>query len=149
MTGKWQAAKHLLQTYVTALPRIVYRSSLSLIVDPSGSQKFLHQALSAQDLEADDPVLGSVTIPDLLRGEAEPKILGPYHLHRSSDTRILLELVALAYFMQVLRPRMVFEIGTFVGRTTRLLTLNSPSDCQTVTLDLPKDQVTQILASTS
>jgi hypothetical protein len=64
--GKLGAARHLLQTYVTALSSIVYRSSLPLIVDPRESQKFLHQVLSAQDLEADDPVLGSVAIADLL-----------------------------------------------------------------------------------
>lgn len=137
----WQTIKHFLQTYVTALPRILYRSTFSLVLEPRGSQKFLHQVLSAHDLETDDPVLRSAWITDLLPGEAEPKIIGPYHLHRSSDTRELLELVALAYLMQILRPRMIFEIGTFAGRTTRLLALNSPGDCQIFTLDLPPDQV--------
>lgn len=135
------AAEHLFQTYVTALPRIVYRSSLSLFVDPRGSQKFLHQVLSAQDLEADDHFLGSAWITDLLPGEAQPKISGSYHIYQSGATGILLELVALAYLMQVLRPRIIFEIGTFVGRTTRQLALNSPPDTQIFTLDLPRDQV--------
>ena len=102
---KWEAARHLFRTYVTALPRLAYRSSLSLLLDPRGAQKFLHQVLSAQDLEATIPVLGSVAIADLLPGEADPQIRGSYHLQRSSDTRILLELVTLAYLMQVLRPR--------------------------------------------
>ena len=117
-------------------------SSLSLLIDPRGAQKFLHQVLGAQDLEANDPVLGSVEITELIPGEADPQIRGPYHLHRSSDTRILLELVTLAYLMQVLRPRRIFEIGTFAGRTTRLLALNSPQDAQIFTLDLPRDRVT-------
>ncbi len=139
---KWEAARHLFQTLVTALPRLAYRSSLSLLIDPRGAQKFLHQVLGAQDLEANDPVLGSVEITELIPGEADPQIRGPYHLHRSSDTRILLELVTLAYLMQVLRPRRIFEIGTFAGRTTRLLALNSPPDAQIFTLDLPRDRVT-------
>ncbi len=141
LTGKWQAAKHLFQTYVTALPRIMFRSTFSLLLDPKGAQKFLHQVLSAQDLEADDPFLGSAWITDLLPGDAEPKFAGPYHLHRSSDTRILLELVALAYLMQILQSRVIFEIGTFLGRTTRLLALNSPPDCRIFTLDLPRERV--------
>ncbi|MFA4902757.1 MAG: class I SAM-dependent methyltransferase [Desulfobaccales bacterium] len=142
LESKMATLKHLLYTWMTALPRIAYRSTLSLTLDPRGAQKFLHQVLSAQDLEADDPFLGSAWITDLLPGAAEPKIMGPYHLHRSSDTRIFLELVALAYLMQVLRPRVVFEIGTFVGRTTRLLALNCPHDSQIFTLDLPRDQAT-------
>jgi SAM-dependent methyltransferase len=139
--GKLGAAKHLFQTYITALPRIVYRSSLSLFVDPRGSQKFLHQVLSAQDLEADDHFLGSAWITDLLPGEAQPKISGSYHIYQTTATGIFLELVALAYLMQVLRPRIIFEIGTFVGRTTRLLALNSPHNTQIFTLDLSVDQV--------
>ena len=89
VTGKLEAVRYLFQTYVTALPRLAYRSSLSLLLDPKGAQKFYHQVLGAQDLEADDPVLGSIEITDLIPGEAEPQIRGPYHLRRTSDTRIL------------------------------------------------------------
>lgn len=142
MAAKWEAARYLLQTFVTVLPRLAYRSSLSLLLDPQGAQKFYHQVLGAQDLEADDPVLGSIDVTELIPGEAEPQMRGPYHLRRTSDTRIFLELVALAYLMQVLRPRRIFELGTFIGRTTRLLALNSPPEAQILTLDLPRDRVT-------
>lgn len=93
--------------------------------------------LNAQDLESDDPVLGSADITDLLMGdEVDVHIIGPFYSRRSSDTRLLLELASLAYLMKVLKPRIVFEIGTFIGRTTRLLAVNSPSTCRVLTLDL-------------
>ena len=93
LAGKWEAAMHLFRTYVTALPRLAYRSTFSLVLDPRGAQKFLHQVLSAQDLEEDCPVLGSAAIADLLPGEADPQIRGSHHVQQSSDTRILLELI--------------------------------------------------------
>jgi len=69
--------------------------------------------------------------------EGDIQIVGPYYARRSSDTRLLLELACLGYLAQNLRPQLVFEIGTFVGRTTRLLAVNSPPNCQIVTLALP------------
>jgi len=146
---KVNAFRYLLETWVTAMPRILYHSTLALLFDPKGSQVFIHQVLNAQDLESDDPVLGSADIADLLsfsliylgRGEIDVQIVGPYYSRRSSDTRLLLELASLAYIMRALKPQLVFEFGTFVGRTTRLLALNSHPDCRIVTIDLPPDHV--------
>ena len=45
------------------------------MLDPRGAQKFYHQVLGAQDLEADDPVLGSIEITELIPGEADPKFV--------------------------------------------------------------------------
>lgn len=49
----------------------------------------------------------------------------------------LLELVALARLVRSRRPRVIFEIGTFDGRTTLNLAANSPDDARIYTLDLP------------
>jgi predicted O-methyltransferase YrrM len=68
-------------------------------------------------------------------------IIGPYYSPRSSDTRILMELACLAKIMEALKPLLVFEIGTFVGRTTRLFANNAPPNCQIVTLDLEPQHV--------
>lgn len=135
------AAIHLFITWATALPRIIYRSTISLVIQPKGSQKFINQVLGAQDIESDDPVLGSVNIIDLVSSKVEPIIIGPYHIFKSGSTCNLLELASLAYLMQALQPLVVFEIGTFIGRTTRLLALNSSHNTQIFTLDLPADQV--------
>jgi hypothetical protein len=47
------------------------------------------------------------------------------------------ELVLLATVTRVLRPRKVFEIGTFMGQTTSVFVLNAPRDATVVTMDLP------------
>lgn len=148
LKSKLKAGSYLIKTYMTAMPRIIYRSTFSLLLDPKGAQRFIHQILNAEDLES-DPVLGSADIADLLSftshivGEAEidVQIVGPYYSRRSSDTRLLLELACLAYIMRALKPQIVFEFGTFVGRTTRLLAANSPSDCRIITIDLEPDHV--------
>src|SRR5882762_3288046 len=47
------------------------------------------------------------------------------------------ELVILARITKVLRPRTVFEIGTYNGLTTAVFMLNSDPEAHIVTLDLP------------
>lgn len=37
-----KAGSHLGKTYIAAIPRIVYRSTISLLLDPKGSQQFVH-----------------------------------------------------------------------------------------------------------
>jgi len=47
------------------------------------------------------------------------------------------ELVILARVTKTLRPRSIFEIGTYNGLTSAVFILNSDSDTRIVTLDLP------------
>ncbi|HTF33696.1 MAG TPA: class I SAM-dependent methyltransferase [Myxococcota bacterium] len=49
------------------------------------------------------------------------------------------ELAHLALLTRALRPRVVFEIGTYRGRTALNFALNSPADCIVYTMDLPPD----------
>ena len=52
------------------------------------------------------------------------------------------ELAYLALITRNIRPRLVFEIGTFRGRTALNFALNSPPDCVVYTLDLaPEDKL--------
>lgn len=53
----------------------------------------------------------------------------------------ILELVA------ILQPKRVFEIGTSTGRRTALIAMNTPTDGQIFTLDLPSDAATPEYAS--
>ena len=56
----------------------------------------------------------------------------------ASDGNVtLLELLVLARLVRERRPRRVFEIGTFDGRTTLTLAINAADDAQIFTLDLP------------
>jgi len=47
------------------------------------------------------------------------------------------EILTLAATTRLLRPKRVFEIGTFNGRTTAIFILNSPAETEIFTLDLP------------
>lgn len=110
--------------------------------NPFRALRFWQGVLEYYDLCADDPVLGSKDAVDILPVgyQGDVIIQGSYYGRRASDTRIMTELVTLAYVMQSLRPRRVFEIGTFIGRTTRLFALNSPPTTEILTLDLPESR---------
>jgi len=132
-------------TYSRALPRIIYRSTLSCLLNPKGSQRFIHQVLDACDIEENDPVLGSVEIADLFPGTDEVILNGSFHIRAGGATQSLLELGVLAHVARSLRPNNIFEIGTFIGRTTRILAANSPETARVLTIDLPQEQVQHLI----
>lgn len=49
------------------------------------------------------------------------------------------EAVAIAYIVQAVRPKRLFEIGTFDGFSTYHLAANAPDDARIFTLNLPAD----------
>ena len=49
------------------------------------------------------------------------------------------EILSLAAVTKLLRPKRIFEIGTYNGRTTAVFILNSSPDCGVFTLDLPPE----------
>lgn len=49
------------------------------------------------------------------------------------------ELVILATVTRLLKPRKVFEFGTYMGLSTSAFILNSPSDAAVISVDLPSD----------
>ena len=69
MEPKLNTVRYLDMTYITAIPRIIYRSTISTFFDPKGAQKFVRKVLNAQDLESDDAVLDSAEMSELLGGE--------------------------------------------------------------------------------
>jgi len=130
-----------LPEYARVLPRVAYRMTASLVVDPRGARRFVHDVLNGMASRLEDPVLGSCAVTDLLPG-GEPVVLeGRFQLPSGSETRSLLELAVLGHVCRSLRPAVIFEIGTFIGRTTRLLAQNAGAQCRVVTLDLPRGAV--------
>ena len=102
------------------------------------------KALEYFDLNCEDKVLGSKSLHDLF-GTAnelneEIRIHGSYHKTKSSDTRKLEELMSVGYLVQAIRARRIFEIGTFVGRMTRILAINA-EQAEVLTIDLPQNSV--------
>lgn len=127
------AALSVAQSLVAAAPRVLYRSTLSLVVDPLGSQRLFHDVLNGIDLRDDDPVLGSVAITDLLPGSGNVTLTGDYYRQDSGLTQSLLELSSLAWIVQSTRPDLTMEFGTFEGRTTKVLAQHSRT---VVTIDI-------------
>ena len=71
---------------------------------------------------------------------------GPYDKDTPlPDTRWMLYI---SMITKSLAPKMIFEIGTFQGRATLALALNSPPDCQIFTLDLPPENDEQLVGYT-
>lgn len=139
--NKVNSVVYLFRLFVAALPELMYNCVLPFI-DPKSSIDFLQKILNNNDLEKDDPVLKNADITYLLPGQiGDINITGSYHLNKKSATNVLSEISCLAYLMKALDPKIVFEIGTLVGRTTRLFSLNSGEACKIFTLDLKQDQV--------
>jgi predicted O-methyltransferase YrrM len=136
---------YFIKMYFAALRRIIPNCSLSVLVSPGKAQRFFQAILESEDLGVPDAVLGSASIMELVAGDGHQArdivIQGSYYDARSSDTRQLLELASIAYLVQASEPRRIFEIGTFVGRMTRLLAMNAPSESKICTLDLPQGSV--------
>lgn len=60
------------------------------------------------------------------------------------------DIASLALLCQIVKPQVIFEIGTAKGYTTYHLALNSPDTCRVYTLDLPRDKLPpSVLATTA
>ncbi len=128
-------------TYAAVIPRIAYRMTLSCLVDPRGARRFVHDVLDATDLGGEDRVLGSLDIQELFPGDEDVTLKAPWQSSSFGGTCRLLELGCLAHVVKSQEPSVIFEIGTFIGRTTRLFGLNTPPQTRIYTLDLPQDRV--------
>jgi len=62
------------------------------------------------------------------------------HLPGSGIASSVAELAFMAMICAALRPKQIFEIGTFRGRTALNFALNTPDDCVIYTMDLPADR---------
>jgi hypothetical protein len=129
--------KYFLQCYFTVLPYVFF--GLFNYFKPRAIQHFSNSTLDNIDFSKKCKILNSKHILDVFPSVElnDIKIIGQFYDHRTGGTWRLLELALLTHVCQELKPNLIFEIGTFIGATTRLLALNSPTDCNIITLDLP------------
>jgi predicted O-methyltransferase YrrM len=84
------------------------------------------------------PLLPKISISEVLPGRLDQRVQEPV----SQDGNVtLLELCVLNELVKRHRPKTIFEMGTFDGRTTLNLALNSAPDAQIWTLDLPAGEL--------
>jgi predicted O-methyltransferase YrrM len=114
-----------------ALSCLSLKAITLMLRSPSQARRYISQSLKLYDelagrgLPARTPVTpkedATVTIP-------------AFH---SGGGMSFEELVLLARAVKVLKPKAIFEIGSYNGLTTALFVLNSESSVQILTLDLP------------
>lgn len=59
------------------------------------------------------------------------------HLPKADKSLPLSELACLALITRIVKPKQIFEIGTYSGRTALNFAQNAPEDCEIWTLDSP------------
>ena len=139
MSTKAEIFKQAFYSTTQGIRKLLIDGVIGLMTTPRQAVGFWGNVNEYYDLNGVDPVLSTKPIQDIIAIEGEPDIYitGSYYSKKASDTRILMELAVIGYLMQALKPNTVFEIGTFVGRTTRIMAINSPAFTKIYTLDLP------------
>jgi hypothetical protein len=134
----WKFVPYFLKVYFTALPGILWKTTLAVVLSPRDALQFGQLCLNQDDLRLPSRVLGSREPREAFPCTGDVLICGPYNDNLLGGTQMLLELAVLASASRVLRPKTIFEIGTHVGRTGRVLLMNSGPEARLFTLDLPR-----------
>lgn len=90
--------------------------------------------------------LPTVSIEDLFPGSTNLSIRLERSLPSAVGNLTINELVVMALTCQWLKPSVLFEFGTFNGRTTLNLAANTPADAKIHTLDLADPAAAQLAA---
>lgn len=88
--------------------------------------------------------LSTVDFRSLLTGKEYPLVVWP--ADDKYGDMAWQEIVVVCAIVRQLQPRRIFEIGTFMGKTTYHLAANSPDDAHLFTLDLPEAEFSQNIA---
>lgn len=90
--------------------------------------------------------LPTVSIEEVFPGSTKLSIRLERSLPQTVGNLTMNELVVMALTCQWLKPKVLFEFGTFNGRTTLNLAANSPADAKIYTLDLADPAAAQLAA---
>lgn len=105
-----------------------YRYLIHLIADTTKVSKML---------KSEYLKLEQVSLADMVAYYDAP-IAYPVGIDGNIETK---EIIAINHLLTEYKPKRIFEIGTFNGRTTLNLALNSPEDAEVFTLDLPDEPI--------
>lgn len=79
-----------------------------------------------------------VRLSELVPGDIAVQVLEPDGV---SGNITAAEIIAITQLIRYYKPRRLFEIGTFNGRTTLNMAANCAEDAEIYTIDLPKDMI--------
>ncbi|MBS4067275.1 MAG: class I SAM-dependent methyltransferase [Sulfurimonas sp.] len=148
MSYNWAVIKYYAQLTTAVIPSLLWQITVGVFLSPKKTYRLLERILELKDLYQTDKNLPSKNINEICPGDPNFRdiiIVGNYHTERSSDTRQLKELSSIAYLCRAMSFNAIFEIGTFVGRMTRIIAINSGNKAKVFTLDLPQDMVPHIV----
>ena len=125
------------------IPRL-YRSletialaGIRSLLKPSWTRDFLAHVYTYRPFDY-SPRIRRATLPEILPAVGKiPVTLRkcfPRHGNMTGE-----EIITICLLVQWIRPRGIFEFGTFNGNTTLQMALNAPEDCKIATLNLPLD----------
>ena len=140
----WESKSTTLRKGTQTVGSVFYYLFCCPFIEPRRAVEFLKNVYFYKQAESirrlDQTVIPTVSPEDLFPGLfARPvQVLELGGTQRGGTS--LYESYLLASIVQYVRPQILFEFGTFEGRTTLQLALNSPPDAVVYTLDLPENQ---------
>ena len=119
-------------------------ASLSLLATPRKMMQYLADSLFLHGAMSGRRGVPQKNVSEVLRSSATVSIrlgnldtsdawLWPHALYTQ-------DIVSLCLICQIIKPRVVFEIGTAQGYTAHHFALNTPDKARVYTLDLPRDR---------
>ncbi|WP_353718636.1 class I SAM-dependent methyltransferase [Dyadobacter sp. 676] len=133
-----------LRLYAGVVKRVGYTLTLGMLHSGFRDELLkLYNSCSGQEPSGDDTPMDPFVIPKTdvfeLFGNDAAAYEGVYECGFGHTTEF--ELKVISNLVKKWNPRRIFEIGTFQGRTTLNMALNSGSDTEIVTLDLPAGEL--------
>ena len=138
-------AIHFTQRFGIALAHVATTFTVG-VLSPRRRYLIARLAREAGYREGPAPELPVVEIAEITK-PLTPVVL-PHPVERDGNVT-LLELTVLARLVRERAPEVIFEIGTFDGRTTSALAANAPGAARIHTLDLPPDHATRFAVEKS
>lgn len=133
-----------LRLYAGVVKRVGYTLTFGMLNPDSRNELLkLYNSYCGQpqagDLTPEDPFIIPKTDVFELFGNDSAAYEGVYECGFGHTTEF--ELKVISNLVKKWNPKRIFEIGTFQGRTTLNMALNTGSDTEIITLDLPADEL--------
>jgi hypothetical protein len=126
--------------YVTGLPRVLYFMTIGVFLTPLRTYDFWIWVSHWVEAKQTNPVLRSLPLADIFTLEGDVVFQGPFYQLAPNAAYPFMDFITLATVSKFVRPRRIFEFGTYVGRSAKVLLQNADSASELITVDLPQGQ---------
>lgn len=135
--------KKNLNTFFTKYPQ--YKNLRSLVSDQLIIEEIANQADKFEKVYSKaQKRIKTVIFSDIFPAELEKGSINLENFLGHWGNISIEEVCKIALIVKFLKPKRIFEFGTYNGMTTLQMALNAPKNCQIYTLDLPKNTLPQI-----